>query len=180
MSTSATSTNPSDNTSQSSPSKSSPLTLTFVCTGNICRSPMAEVIFTHAVAEAGLADQVRAISCGTGDWHVGQQADERARAELAAHGYDGEAHRASQFGPEDEAADLIVALDSGHRDRLLRRGMDPKKVRLLRSFDPASPAGASVDDPYYGGPEGFSRTREEIEAAVPGLLDWAKQKLAER
>ena len=88
---------------------SSKLHIDFVCTGNICRSPMAEVIVRDKLAEEGLADAVTVTSSGIGGWHVGQKADERARAELAAHGYDGEAHRAQQFGYEQEQADLIVA-----------------------------------------------------------------------
>ena len=68
-----------------------------MCLGNICRSPMADVVLTAAVAEAGLADRVEVISSGTGDWHVGGPMDRRAAATLAAHGYDGQRHRARQF-----------------------------------------------------------------------------------
>ena len=58
----------------------------FVCTGNICRSPMAEVIVRSKLEDAGLGDAVRVSSSGIGDWHVGHKADERARRELANHG----------------------------------------------------------------------------------------------
>ena len=74
--------------------------------------PMAEVIVRSKLEDAGLGDAVRVSSSGIGDWHVGHKADERARRELANHGYDGEAHRAQQFGYEQEQADLIVALDT--------------------------------------------------------------------
>lgn len=143
----------------------------FVCTGNICRSPMAEVIFHDAVEAAGLTDRVRVSSCGIGGWHVGNGADRRAVAELRAAGHDGSDHIASQFGPEDMAADLLVALDTGHVSELVARGVDEDRIRLLRSFDPAAPEQASVADPYYGGPEGFVETRQQIEAAVEGLLE---------
>ncbi|MDO5669145.1 MAG: low molecular weight protein-tyrosine-phosphatase [Corynebacterium sp.] len=142
----------------------------FVCTGNICRSPMAEVIFHDAVEAAGLHDQIRVSSCGIGGWHVGNGADRRAIAELRAAGHDGSDHIASQLGPEDMAADLLVALDTGHVSELIARGVPEDKIRLLRSFDPAAPEQASVADPYYGGPEGFVETREQIEAAVDGLM----------
>lgn len=146
----------------------------FVCTGNICRSPMAEVIFHDAVEAVGLSGMVRVSSCGIGGWHVGSGADRRAVAELRSAGHDGSDHIASQFGPDDMAADLLVALDTGHVSELVARGVDETRIRLLRSFDPAAPEQASVADPYYGGPEGFVETREQIEAAVEGMLTFVR------
>ncbi|WKD60704.1 putative low molecular weight protein-tyrosine-phosphatase [Corynebacterium ciconiae DSM 44920] len=149
--------------------------IVFVCTGNICRSPMAEVIVRAAVEDAGLDDAVEISSCGIGGWHSGQQADRRARAELAAHGYDGESHRAQQLSSSLIDADLLVALDHGHVRDLQAQGADPERIRLLRSFDPDSDPEAIVEDPYYGDAEGFSTTRVQIEAATPGIVDWVRE-----
>ena len=137
---------------------------------------MAEVIVREKLAQEGLADAVTVTSSGIGGWHVGHKADERARAELAAHGYDGEAHRAQQFGFAQEQADLIVALDTNHVSELVARGVPEEKVRLIRSFDPASPDGAGVADPYYGGPEGFAVVREQIESAADGIIAWVRNR----
>ena len=155
------------------------LHIDFVCTGNICRSPMAEVIVRDKLAEAGFGeDAVQVTSSGIGNWHVGHQADHRALAELAAHGYNGESHRAQQFGAEQFDADLIVALDHNHVSELVARGVPEDKVRLLRSFDPAAKADdLGVADPYYGGPEGFVVTREQIEAAADGIIAWVRAAL---
>lgn len=149
----------------------------FVCTGNICRSPMAEVIVRQKLIDAGLDPHVRVTSSGIGGWHVGNPADERALAELSAHGYDGSSHRAQQFGGEQMSADLIVALATRHVSELVAQGVDEEKVRLLRSFDPSAPEQASVEDPYYGGPEGFTVTRQQIEAAADGILDWVRSRV---
>ncbi len=141
----------------------------FVCTGNICRSPMAESIFAAAVADAGLTEAVKVSSAGTGGWHIGEPADNRARTELLAHGYS-DSHIAAQLDPEHLSADLLVALDSGHVRELGRKRLG-ERVRLLRSFDPAAD-GDDVPDPYYGDEDDFTLVREQIEAAVPGLLAW--------
>ncbi|GAC57079.1 protein-tyrosine-phosphatase [Gordonia hirsuta DSM 44140 = NBRC 16056] len=138
---------------------------------------MAESIMAGAIADAGLADRVRVSSAGTGGWHIGQPADNRARTELLAHGYS-DAHVAAQLGPDHLSADLLVALDAGHVRELSRKRRS-ERVRLLRSFDPAAD-GEDVPDPYYGGPEDFVLVREQIEAAVPGLLAWIHATLAER
>ena len=74
-------------------------------------------------------------------------------------------------------ADLIVALDTRHVSELVARGVPEDRIRLLRSFDPASPSGAGVEDPYYGGPEGFTVTRQQIEAAADGILDWVRERV---
>ena len=71
-------------------------------------------------------------------------------------------------------ADLFIAMDKGHRDALIERSIDPDKIRLMRSFDPNSPEDADVADPYYGSAADFESTRNNIEAAVPGLLDWIR------
>ncbi len=154
------------------------LHLDFVCTGNICRSPMGEVLLRDAARAAGMGDLLTVTSCGLGGWHVGDPADPRTLAELAAHGHDGSALRASQFGPHDARADLLLALDTGHRSRLIAEyGVPEERVRLVRSFDPHAPEEASVADPYYGGPEGFRACYEQITAALDGILDWARTRI---
>jgi protein-tyrosine phosphatase len=148
----------------------------FVCSGNICRSPVAEKVFAHEVERAGLADRVRVSSAGTGSWHVGGPADERAAALLVEHGYP-DTHVARQVDEELLGADLLVALDDGHLRALRRVAPDPGRVQLLRSFDPAAPAGSGVPDPYYGGPDGFTEIMTMIRAAMPGLLEHVKAQL---
>ena len=71
-----------------------------------------------------------------------------------------------------------MALDTRHISELVVRGVPEDKIRLLRSFDPSSPADAGVADPYYGGPEGFTTTREQIEAAAPGIVEWVREREA--
>jgi protein-tyrosine phosphatase len=141
----------------------------FVCTGNICRSPSAELVFREKLREAGLADRVRVSSAGIGDWHEGEGIDERAGEALARHGYPAE-HVAAQVGPGHLRADLLVAMDRGHEKALRALVDDPSRVRLLRSFDPDAD-GTDVPDPYYGGPAGFDAVLAMIEDACPGLLD---------
>jgi len=145
----------------------------FVCTGNICRSPMAESVFRARVAEAGLDGLVEVDSAGTGGWHEGEGADPRTVAVLEDHGYRLD-HTARQFQPSWFARlDLVVALDAGHlRDlrRLAPTEQDAAKVRLLRSYDPAAGDDLDVPDPYYGGVDGFEECLEMVEAASAGLL----------
>jgi protein-tyrosine phosphatase len=150
--------------------------VTFVCTGNICRSPMAEKVFRAALAEAGLADRVEVTSAGTGGWHAGEPMDTRAAEVLAAHGYD-TAHTARQLDAHALSADLLVALDAGHRRALRASVPEPDRVALLRSFDPAAPGDAELPDPYYGGPDGFDEVLRMIEAAVPGLVERVKKEV---
>ncbi|MFE9483323.1 low molecular weight protein-tyrosine-phosphatase [Streptomyces spororaveus] len=147
----------------------------FVCTGNICRSPMAESVFRAHVAADGLDTLVEVDSAGTGGWHEGDGADPRTIAVLEAAGYEQD-HRARRFRPSwFDRLDLVIALDAGHlRDlrALAPTAQDAAKVRLLRSYDPAAPAAETdVPDPYYGPLDGFEECLELVEAASPGLLD---------
>jgi protein-tyrosine phosphatase len=150
------------------------LHVVFVCTGNICRSPIAEKVFLHEVERAGLADAVAVSSAGTGNWHVGSPADDRAEAVLLAGGYR-TGHVARQVDAGQLGADLIVALDRTHEHALRSIVPEPDRVRLLRSFDPDAPPGAEVPDPYYGDDEGFTTVLEMIKAAMPGMIAWVRE-----
>ncbi|MGA6154298.1 low molecular weight protein-tyrosine-phosphatase [Stenotrophomonas sp. NPDC087984] len=148
----------------------------FVCSGNICRSPSAALVFAEHLRRAGLDGAVRVSSAGIGPWHAGEPIDERAGELLARHGYPVE-HVAAQIGAEHSDADLFLAMDHGHAKALRRRVDDPSRVRVLRSFDPAATGDLDVPDPYYGGPEGFDEVLTMIEAAMPGLLTWVRERL---
>ncbi|WP_084484406.1 low molecular weight protein-tyrosine-phosphatase [Nocardia anaemiae] len=154
------------------------LHVSFVCTGNICRSPMAEKMFAVHLSRAGLADRVRVSSAGTDGWHAGDDADARTNATLRRHGYP-TGHIAAKFGNRHRDADLLIALDSGHERRLATLGIPSERRRLLRSFDPAADT-LDVPDPYYGDTTDFDLVHDQIAAAIPGLLDWVRTALAAR
>ena len=131
-----------------------------VCSGNICRSPIGEVVLRAKLAEAGI-DDVVVTSSGTGGWHVGDPMDPRAAASLRRRGYDGSAHRAQQFRTGWFAErDLVLAMDSGHLSDLTRRG---GTVQLFADVD--------VPDPYYGEDEGFDDVLDQIEKAADEWVD---------
>ena len=154
-----------------------------VCLGNICRSPMADVVLQQRLAEAGLdagsTPGVAVASSGTGDWHIGHPMDRRAAATLTTAGYDATRHRAQQFERTwlDEH-DLVLAMDGQNlTDVIADAEVEPERVRLYRDFDPREPGG-DVPDPYYGGDSGFEEVLEMVErtstalvSAIAALLD---------
>ncbi|MCB2175982.1 MAG: low molecular weight phosphotyrosine protein phosphatase [Actinomycetales bacterium] len=154
-----------------------------VCTGNICRSPMAEVVLRERLEQAGLDGRVQVDSTGVSDEERGNPIDPRARAALAAHGYPVPAHRARRVTSGELAErDLVLAMTAGHVRALRRIGGDVADIRMLRSFDPQAPAGGAdhlldVDDPWYGPQNAFERTLAEIEAAVDGVVDHIRAEL---
>ncbi|WP_308124018.1 low molecular weight protein-tyrosine-phosphatase [Mycolicibacterium xanthum] len=162
------------------PAEAGRLHVTFICSGNICRSPMAEKMFAHQIGERGLAGVVRVSSAGTGDWHQGEPADRRAGDVLRGHGYP-TGHRATQLGDDHLAADLVVALGRNHLRMLQHLGVPAERLRMLRSFDPRSGAHVlDVEDPYYGTRDDFEDVFTVIDAALPGLHGWVDARLAER
>src|SRR5215472_15305871 len=150
-----------------------------VCLGNICRSPMAEVVLRAELARAGLAEAVSVESAGTGDWHVGERMYGAARHELARRGYDGSAHRARQIQPSWLAGyDLVVAMDRANLAALQRMAPDADsagRLRLLRSFDPGLPPDdpyqGEVPDPFGGSAEDYALAFDLVLAATTGLAE---------
>ena len=167
-----------------------PTTIVFVCTGNICRSPMAEVVARTMAGAAtlvdgtNLGDRLLITSAGTGPWHEGESMDPRAKAALRRADYPDHSHVAHQISTRELAdIDLVVALDRRHERTLEGLGIDPSRLELLRSFDPSfdpsadSPAGTSagmatdVPDPYYGDDAGFDDCLALIARGCRGLVD---------
>jgi protein-tyrosine phosphatase len=145
----------------------------FVCLGNICRSPTAEAILRDLVERAGLSAEIEVDSAGTGAWHAGAPPDSRSTAAARRRGIQ-MGGRARQFKREDwERFDYVLAMDRSNHDDLkatLPNAELGKKLRLMRSFDPASPGGASVPDPYYS-TDGFDEVIDLCIAACGPLLE---------
>jgi protein-tyrosine phosphatase len=149
------------------------LRLCFVCLGNICRSPTAEGIMRTLVSQQGLDGYIDVESAGTGTWHLGELADSRARATAKARGVTLD-RRAQQFSRESfDRFDYVLVMDEDIQKTIRRLSPakeDHEKVHVLRDFDPASPKGSRVPDPYYGGPDGFEDVFDICDAACRGLL----------
>ncbi|MCW2849171.1 MAG: ptpA [Marmoricola sp.] len=153
----------------------SPYRIGFVCLGNICRSPMADVILSALVNRAGLASKVEISSSGTGGWHVGEPMDPRAAVQLLAEGYDASGHRAQQFDESWHDLDLVLAMDAKNLADITGGRGASEQVRLFRSFDPligpgAAPEALDVPDPWFGGDEGFTEVLAIIERTCRRLL----------
>jgi protein-tyrosine phosphatase len=153
-----------------------PFRILFVCLGNICRSPTAEGVMRALVEQRGLQGRLELDSAGTGGWHVGESPDARAAAAARARGFELGGH-ARQVRAQDFADfDLILAMDRANERELRSSAPDRQaaaKVRLLREFDSvaAGKGDLEVPDPYYGGPEGFERVIDLVQAACAGILD---------
>lgn len=142
---------------------------------------MAEAVLRQRFEDAGLGRDVVVDSAGTGAWHVGNDADPRTLATLAAAGYD-LSHAARKFEPEWlERSQLILAMDRENYQALLtlaeRHDVPADHVRLLRSFDAAAESDAEVPDPYYGGRDGFTDVLQMIEDAADGVVAYVRQEL---
>jgi len=166
-----------------------------VCTGNICRSPMAEVVLRRRLEEAGLGDDVVVDSSGISDEEHGNPIDRRARAVLAEAGYEVPAHRAHQATPaEIGERDLVLAMTARHARWLRTAAPDEAaagRVRMYRSFDPAAPsvggpdavadeAALDIDDPWYGDRSDFESTLAQVEAAADAVVEHVRTALAGR
>ncbi len=145
----------------------------FVCTGNICRSPMAEGIFRRMIEDTGLSDRIIIDSAGTHGYHVGEPPDARAVEAAARRGYDLSKLRARKFQREDfHRFDLVLAMDRDNHGILSRLAQPSAGHRLRMMMEYASQfREIEVPDPYYGGPDGFERVLDMLEDAAQGLLE---------
>ncbi len=154
------------------PRPARPLRLLFVCTGNICRSPLGEAVFAHQARARGVAGRYQVDSAGTHGWHSGEKADWRSREVGERHGVKVES-RARALEDEDfERFDVIVAMDREHLREMQARcpARHWPKLELMRAWDrPGSPP--DVPDPYYGELDGFERVFEMLDRCCAALLD---------
>jgi protein-tyrosine phosphatase len=169
-------------------SASSPYRIITVCTGNICRSPMAQLMLAEAFDAGGLGGAVVVDSAGTTAYEAGHPIDPRAARVLSAHRIHSEGHIARKWRPEwFRERDLILALDVDHYGWLHEAAPDSEtlaKIRMLRSFDPAvagrSTLDVGIEDPWYGGHHDFDLTWDLIRAAVPGIVAHTRDALSAR
>ena len=152
--------------------------LCFVCLGNICRSPTAEGVMQGLVENAGLGDAIAIDSAGTGAYHVGEKADPRSRSTAEARGLTLRSISRQFVASDFETFDYVLAMDQDNFENLQSLAGNAEAQRrlfLFRSFDPVSPEGADVPDPYYGGPHGFDDVFDICQAACQGLLAHIQQ-----
>ena len=147
--------------------------VSFVCLGNICRSPMAAAIFSNRTKDLS---GPRAIveSGGTSSWHIGQGPHPQSKRTWERAGYE-YTHRASQFTTLDlERIDLILTMDSENHANVIALSSDDeltRKVFMMRDFDSSIEPGQSVPDPYSQDDEAYEHVKELLESAIDGLIE---------
>ena len=147
------------------------MNLLFICTGNICRSPLAEVM-ARAEADARGCTEVSCASAGTFAF-PGQPASGPGIAVAASHGLDLSAHASRELSLELlEWADLIVGMEASHA-RAAERWVPDATVHVMTDFLPADQrrSGRGVPDPYGGDLQTYEGTWELLTLAMRGLFD---------
>lgn len=157
------------------------LQVLMVCMGNICRSPMAEGVLRHKLAQAGLGDQVTVDSAGTHGFHRGAAADPRAVAQAALRGYRIAGIKSRPVEAADFSRfDLLLAMDQANLATLRDRCPAAEQHRLQLLLPYATPPGHTVEvpDPYYGSVAGFDVALDLIEPACDGVVAVLQSRLA--
>ncbi len=155
------------------PYRSSKTNVLFVCMGNICRSPTADAVFKHTVQKAGLESEIFVDSAGTHAYHVGDPPDRRAQNSAIKRGYQMHDLRARKVVADDFVRfHYILAMDNENLALLQQRCPEQysDKLDLLMRYSDGKYANQEVDDPYFGGEQGFEMVLDMIEEASWGLL----------
>lgn len=137
----------------------------FVCTGNICRSPMAEGVFRHLVRAAGLEDRFHIDSAGTDDYHEGETPDRRGVKVALARGVSLAGQKARPLCMTDYGSfDYILAMDGGHFREINARAPagHGAKVEMFMAQE--------VPDPWHGGESDFENVFDMVMAGGTVLL----------
>jgi protein-tyrosine phosphatase len=149
------------------------ISVSFVCLGNICRSPMAAAIFSNRTKDL-TGPRAVVESGGTSSWHIGQGPHPQSKRTWERAGYD-YTHRASQFTTQDlERIDLILTMDSENHANVIALSSDDllaRKVFMMRDFDFAITPGQSVPDPYSQEDAAYEHVKELLESAIDGLIE---------
>ena len=153
-----------------------------VCTGNICRSPMAHAVMRHKIARAGLSKRIHVASAGTYDGHQGERPHKGTQRELAQRGIAHDDLRSRPLTADDiESADYLIVMDLENYEevsRLAREwGFEPlEDLRLLLEFAERGEEGDDLDlpDPWYT--RRFNETYAMVDDATTGLLKYIRQK----
>lgn len=145
-----------------------PVSVLFVCLGNVCRSPTAEAVFRAKVEAEHLDGAIRITSTGLEDRNVGKPPHPETQRILRANGIPIEGLRGKMLSVDEiNEYDYILAMDAVNIRRLLEMGIDPGKVQLLTEFVPGK-EGEDIPDPYFYG--NFEGVYAAIDQAVSGLL----------
>lgn len=148
----------------------------FICWGNVCRSPMAEMVARAKAAIDHLAVDFR--SAGVSDEEAGHPMDSRARNTLIKAGYIPDSHTAHLVTAEEvHSADMVIGMERAHLSRLHQLVPGANHLYLLSDFDPDTPPGSEIEDPWYGEEADFQVTLHQIEGAMPELMKRARELL---
>ncbi len=147
-------------------------TILFVCTANICRSPMAAALMRHRISELGLSDQVEVLSAGI--WaREGEPASQGAALALEPRGISLAGHHSTAMSAALlERANIILVMEETHRRFLFH--LDPKHLRKVFLLTEMIGRNEEIADPYGGSPEEYAATADELDrlitAALPHIL----------
>ena len=151
------------------------LDIMFFCLGNICRSPLAEALFSHKIEARGLEEAFHVESSGTSSYHVGEPPDPGSQNVARERLGRDISHQRSQQLTRDhlETFDYLVAMSQSNRQNALELGadVDPERVMLLRDFETDEFADPDVPDPYGAGQSQFDLVFDIVDRCCDELLD---------